>query len=241
MLELFNTTKNTMRYALVFLLVFMSVVPALPRSNDPNLTNAAATNTVKTGSAAEPNPAPTPVRSASAQNQNADTQQGKQYGQPGFVGEKINLNVVNADIRDILNYITEQYGVNFIIDSSVDRVPVTVNVSNVPWNQVLESVLRAHRLGIDVNGDILRVAKTTVLAEEAAVRTVAREGQLDNSPLYTEIIRPQFQPRPWISVESSGIRGKRFGYFIGNITRCDRSRIATRRHSGRHRRNSATR
>ena len=55
--------------------------------------------------------------------------QGKQYGQPGFVGEPINLNVVNADIRDILNYITEQYGVNFVIDSSVGAVPVTVNVS----------------------------------------------------------------------------------------------------------------
>ena len=24
--------------------------------------------------------------------------------------------MVNADIRDILNYITEQYGVNFVID-----------------------------------------------------------------------------------------------------------------------------
>ena len=38
---------------------------------------------------------------------------------PGFVGEPINLKVVNADIRDILNYITEQYGINFVIDKSV--------------------------------------------------------------------------------------------------------------------------
>ena len=28
--------------------------------------------------------------------------QGKNYGEPGFRGEAINLNVVNADIRDIL-------------------------------------------------------------------------------------------------------------------------------------------
>ena len=46
--------------------------------------------------------------------------QGKHYGEPGFRGEAINLNVVNADIRDILNYITEQYGINFVIDSSVN-------------------------------------------------------------------------------------------------------------------------
>jgi type II secretory pathway component HofQ len=66
------------------------------------------------------------------------------YGQPGFVGEPINLNVVNADIRDILNYITEQYGVNFVIDSSVGPVLVTVNVQDVPWNVALEAVLRAN-------------------------------------------------------------------------------------------------
>ncbi|MFN3330859.1 MAG: hypothetical protein ACK419_08035, partial [Pyrinomonadaceae bacterium] len=52
-------------------------------------------------------------------------QEGKRYGEPGFRGEPISLNVVNADIRDILNYISEQYGVNFVIDKSVKSVPVT--------------------------------------------------------------------------------------------------------------------
>ena len=93
--------------------------------------------------------------------------QGRQNGQPGFVGEPINLNVVNADIRDILNYITEQYGVNFVIDSSVRSVPVTVNVQDVPWNVALEAILRANRLGIESSDNILRVATTDVLAREA--------------------------------------------------------------------------
>ena len=75
-------------------------------------------------------------------------QQGRMYGDPGFRGEPINLNVVNADIRDILNYITELYGVNFVIDSSVSAVPVTVNVQDVPWNVALDAVLKANRLGI---------------------------------------------------------------------------------------------
>ncbi|MEQ1644650.1 MAG: hypothetical protein ABL959_14475, partial [Pyrinomonadaceae bacterium] len=45
--------------------------------------------------------------------------QGKMYGEPGFRGESIELSVVNTDIRDILNYITDQYGINFVIDRSV--------------------------------------------------------------------------------------------------------------------------
>jgi hypothetical protein len=115
--------------------------------------------------------------------------QGRQYGQPGFVGEPINLNVVNADIRDILNYITEQYGVNFVIDASVTAVPVTVNVQDVPWNVALDAVLKANRLGIEVNGNILRVATTDVLAKEAETQKVINDSRLDASPLVTEFIR----------------------------------------------------
>jgi type IV pilus assembly protein PilQ len=82
----------------------------------------------------------------------------KTYGCAGFVGEPINLKVVNADIRDILNYITEQYGINFVIDKSVGQIPVTVNVNEVPWNLALDSILQSQDLGVQVNGPILRIA-----------------------------------------------------------------------------------
>jgi type IV pilus assembly protein PilQ len=117
------------------------------------------------------------------------TDQGRRYGDPGFVGEPINLNVVNADVRDILNYVTEQYGVNFVIDKSVKQVPVTVNVSEVPWNIALDSILRAQELGIQVNGPILRVADQKALAVEGDIVRQANDTKLDASPLYTEFIR----------------------------------------------------
>jgi type IV pilus assembly protein PilQ len=116
-------------------------------------------------------------------------QQGRMYGEPGFVGEPINLKVVNADIRDILNYITEQYGINFVIDSSVKAVPVTVNVNDVPWNVALDSVLRSQGLGIQVNGNILRVADSKVLAAEYTIIRSQQESALETQPLMTEFIR----------------------------------------------------
>lgn len=115
--------------------------------------------------------------------------QGKMYGDPGFRGEPINLNVVNADVRDILSYITEQYGINFVIDKSVGNVPVTVNVNEVPWNVALDSVLQSQELGVQVNGSILRVAQTKVLATEGELAEKRRQNQLDLSPLYTEFVR----------------------------------------------------
>jgi type IV pilus assembly protein PilQ len=151
-------------------------------------------------------PMPTPPVGMTRSN-DKQSEQGRQYGQPGFVGEPINLNVVNADIRDILNYITEQYGVNFVIDSSVTSVPVTVNVQDVPWNIALDAVLKANRLGIEVNGNILRVATTDVLAKEAETQKVINDSRLDASPLVTEFIRLNYARASGTLAQAAGSTG----------------------------------
>jgi type IV pilus assembly protein PilQ len=168
---------------------------------DANDQNPAAQQTAM---AAAPSPTP-PVGMSRSTDKQVD--QGKQYGQPGFVGEPINLNVVNADIRDILNYITEQYGVNFVIDNSVAAVPVTVNVSDVPWNIALDAVLKANRLGIEVNGNILRVATNDVLAKEADTQKVINDSRLDASPLVTEFIRLNYARASGTLAQAAGSTG----------------------------------
>lgn len=116
-------------------------------------------------------------------------QEGRNYGDAGFRGEPIALNVVNMDVRDILSHITEQYGINFVIDKSVKAVPVTVNLKDVPWNIALDSILRSQELGVQVNGNILRIADAKILATEGEILRQALDTQLDSSPLYTEFIR----------------------------------------------------
>src|SRR5438067_7325899 len=159
---------------------------------------------------AEPEPSPTPLgvnitpmKDSMAQQ----SSQGRQYGQSGFVGEPINLNVVNADIRDILNYITEQYGVNFVIDNSVGAVPVTVNVTDVPWNIALDAILKANRLGVDANGNILRIATIEVLANEAASQEKISEARLSNAPLVTEFIRLNYARASGTLAQAAGSTG----------------------------------
>lgn len=168
-----------------------------------------------------PSPTPTPTRPTSVSlgmDNSPQVTQGKQYGQSDFVGEPINLNVVNADIRDILNYITEQYGVNFVIDSSVGAVPVTVNVTDVPWNYALDAVLRANRLGIDVNGNILRVATIEVLATEAVAQQKITDARLDNSPLRTEFIRLNYARASGTLSQAAGSAGGYAGGLASGAT-----------------------
>jgi type IV pilus assembly protein PilQ len=114
------------------------------------------------------------------------------YGTAGFVGEVINLNVVNSDIKEILSYITQEYGINFVIDKSVGKVPVTVNVNDVPWNMALDSILQSQGLAVQLNGPILRVVDAKLLADELAGQKSIEEGRLDRMPLYTEFIRLNF-------------------------------------------------
>ncbi|MBV9242572.1 MAG: hypothetical protein JO314_11250, partial [Acidobacteria bacterium] len=133
--------------------------------------------------------------------------QGKHFGDPGFRGEPINLNVVNADIRDILNYITDQYGVNFVIDKSVGQVPVTVKVNDVPWNVALESVLQSQELGVQVNGNILRIADNKTLAAEGELVRERNNNQLDTSPLETQLIRLNYATASGASASGSESSG----------------------------------
>jgi type IV pilus assembly protein PilQ len=165
----------------------------------------------------KPMPAPTPARpvmSPAKDNMAAQADQGRRYGQAGFVGEPINLNVVNADVRDILNYITEQYGINFVIDGSVAAVPVTVNVQDVPWNLALDMILRANKLGVQVNGNILRIATIDSLAKEAETERVINDAKLENTALVTEFIRLNYARATGTLSQGGGASGN----FAGGVS-----------------------
>jgi len=150
--------------------------------------------------------------SIAAQNVNVPQSQGRMYGEPGFKGEPINLNVVNADIRDILSYITDQYGINFVIDKSVKEVPVTVKVNDVPWNVALDSVLQSQELGVQVNGTILRIADNKTLASEGELYRERLNNQLDTSSLFTELIRLNYATATGGAQQGSTTSGTTVGY-----------------------------
>lgn len=195
MLHQSRINKVTTRAALVLVLIIVCSTAGLAASLETRSSAATETNAAVQG---QPAPAPSPM---------PEGQQGRNYGQPGFLGEPINLNVVNADIRDILNYITEQYGVNFVIDSSVGAVPVTVNVQEVPWNLALDAVLKANRLGVESNGNILRVATTEVLAKESETQKILNDSRLDASPLVTEFIRLNYARASGTLAQAAGSTG----------------------------------
>ena len=89
--------------------------------------------------------------------------------QPRYTGNPVSLDFQGADLRAVLRTFSEISGLNLVIDSTIQGT-VDVALRDVPWDQALDIILRANKLGYVVDGTIVRVAPLTVLADEEALR-----------------------------------------------------------------------
>jgi type IV pilus assembly protein PilQ len=93
-----------------------------------------------------------------------------------YTGHPVSLDFQGADLRAVLRTFSEISGLNIVIDPAVQGT-VDVALRDVPWDQALDSILRANKLSYAVDGTIVRVAPITVLAEEETSRRKLSEEQ----------------------------------------------------------------
>jgi len=72
------------------------------------------------------------------------------------IGEKISLDLKDADLKDVLATFGKLARINIAVDPEVHG-SVTVQLHDVPWDQALELILRSNGLGYVLEGNILRV------------------------------------------------------------------------------------
>jgi type IV pilus assembly protein PilQ len=127
--------------------------------------------------------APLPVQApsllvAAAQQAAANPLQGTSTdGQRQFTGDPVTLDFQGADLRAVLRTFAEiSNGLNIVIDPSIQGT-VDVSLRDVPWDQALDIILRANKLGYSVDGNIVRIVPLTVLAQENEERRKLAEAQ----------------------------------------------------------------
>ncbi len=76
----------------------------------------------------------------------------------------------------MLRTFAEISGLNIVIDPSIQGT-VDVALRDVPWDQALDIILRANRLGYAVDGTVVRIVPLAVLAQEEAERQKLAEAQ----------------------------------------------------------------
>jgi type IV pilus assembly protein PilQ len=127
-----------------------------------------------------PLPVPMPSVIAAAQQQPGSSpllQQPNAQGQRQFSGDPVTLDFQGADLRAVLRTFAEiSNGLNIIIDPSIQGT-VDVSLRDVPWDQALDIILRANKLGYSVEGNIVRIVPLNVLAQENEERRKLTEAQ----------------------------------------------------------------
>jgi type IV pilus assembly protein PilQ len=105
-----------------------------------------------------------------------------------YVGDPIDLKVTNADVTDVLRTFAQISGLNIVVQPGVNG-QVTAELENVPWDQALAQVLKINGLGCELEGNVMRIAPTSVLQKEARDRQELSNARALAVPLRTVLKR----------------------------------------------------
>jgi type IV pilus assembly protein PilQ len=109
-------------------------------------------------------------------------------GPKKYIGKRISINVKEIPVPDLLNMIADTSGFNIIIDQEIAKLPtLSLTLTNVPWDQALDTIMNLSKLVADKNANIL-IMKTLAQAskeKEDQMKTEALKAGLE--PLVTRV------------------------------------------------------
>ncbi|MCK4768403.1 MAG: secretin and TonB N-terminal domain-containing protein, partial [Desulfobacula sp.] len=83
-----------------------------------------------------------------------------------YTGEKIKLDFYETDIKNVFRILRSVGKLNFAIDKDVEgKVTLTLE-DPVPWDQVLDLVLKMNNLGMKKEGNVIRIATLEALKKD---------------------------------------------------------------------------
>ena len=104
-----------------------------------------------------------------------------------YTGRRIDLDLKDADIHNILRFLADVGHVNIVAADDVSGT-ITIRMKNVPWDQALDVVLQAKGLGMVRNGNLVRVAPAATLQKERELALAQRVSEFQAAPLETRLI-----------------------------------------------------
>ena len=111
-----------------------------------------------------------------------------QSGVKRYVGRKISLNVNDIPYPEVLKMIGDTSGFNIIIGSGVKSLPnLTLNLTNLPWDQVLDTIMSLGDLVAFKYGNILSIKTSTAAMADKQKEIDAESKNKALEPLVTKI------------------------------------------------------
>jgi hypothetical protein len=111
--------------------------------------------------------------------------------QPSRNSTRINLDVQNADIHTVLRTLADYSGKNIIASREVEG-EVSARLYDTPWEDALNSILKAHGYGAVEEAGIIRVGVLQKLRSEELEAAAAERKREDLLPIETQVVKLQF-------------------------------------------------
>lgn len=125
-----------------------------------------------------------------------------QSGVKKYVGKKISINVNQVPFQEVLRMISDTSGFNIIIDDAVNGLPpLTISLTNLPWDQILDTILSLGDLAAYKTANILTI-KTAIQAREERQRELeSQNANRRQEPLVTKIFPVSFSnPKEMVTI-----------------------------------------
>jgi type IV pilus assembly protein PilQ len=141
-----------------------------------------------------------------------------------YTGQKISLDLQEVDIRNVLRLLADVTGKNIVVEPGVSG-KVTLKVDNVPWDQVLELILKINELDHVMEGNVLRIATAAKLKAEFERQREAVEAQKelmaaarDLGEISTEYLQVNYADVGDISAQIDNIKSEKGTISVDNRT-----------------------
>jgi len=91
-----------------------------------------------------------------------------------YEGQPVSLKVVEISVTDFFRTISELSGLNILIDPEVGG-SLTLNVEQVPWDQLFDAVLKSQGLAKRIEGNLVRISTQDKLRSEQETQQLLKE------------------------------------------------------------------
>jgi type IV pilus assembly protein PilQ len=108
-----------------------------------------------------------------------------------YTGKLISLDLQDTDIDNALRIIAEVSGLNVVASEDVIG-KVTLRLTDVPWDQALDVILKTHGLDKVLEGNVMRIAPIDKLRVERESLKQAQVAQAELEPLTVKYLRVSY-------------------------------------------------
>ncbi len=109
------------------------------------------------------------------------------FGDIQFSGAPISFHVIDAPIKQVLRFISEESGLNMVIGEKVSG-SITLKLEDVPWDQALHTIFKVKSLGYTRDGNVITILPLEEIEKRAKKLKEISERQKGMAPFETKVI-----------------------------------------------------